>query len=953
MRCLRAFIIAAIAAGFLPAASRGDSPNPPAGGLDSLGDAPLLAELAGRGLDDLLNRAFEVENVPPDSRAAMQSLLALHRLASDSGLSPSQRQQMLESVADNIDRVIGTYNGDVELLLKEGQVVAEQGVDPLTGVLEVWGSSPVARARLRPIAQAAMKIYQRAEQLASARADDLANRITSPDDKLAVQWQRASDVAGAASYQKARMQYAVALSLEPGDGHRSPLIETAAKSFSRWDNADSGIQPEVRLLLAKLQMLRGPGGITAARELLNSLLNSDKSQISPAPSPGLLFRARCSMVIADVMAGDATAARAALDDATADQKANFANDTQQAAALRLLEYRILALAADQAPAGDEKTAANAKAAAALNQLMQDFPGLREVILQQLAVRLPSDSDLTQADPTLLKAVVDQGRQVVIANQPDQVKDKATLQHALDAAREILNRCKAGSLPPPEALEPALLVGVFQEYLGDKVAAVDTLLDYIEQYGSDPAAKADFALERARSLIGELRESSPKDPQVLRVQDRFLPIAINPPFNKREFALQYASDLVSQGKWAEAIKYYHMVPADEDPARVLTARYGEMVAIKNELEDDSNLSDQQRQALVNQIQSMSGAVQALARGLIQSSSPDDEKARARSTLARTQLLAADLIRRQSKDPQRVLSILNGFEDSVQGMPDAKALLSGALFLRVQAYMQLGRNNDATQALVEYLKATGAGEGAQTVRDLLATLSGELDKARADADAAKSSGNIGAQHAAEDQIRQLADNRAMLSGFLVQWAQQSTDPKIHGYTYIYRRFDADTKRQAATLETDPNQRKQELADAMQLYRQLQSPENFTLYQATIDPGSSADRNYPDPLVTLGIGLIAYEQGDCKAVKESLGPLVRDEKLGENNDQVWEATYKLLDCMHTLAKSGDPDTTDAQVQQSLKLLYLIWRDQTGGKKWHNPFESLRQKVMPDWTLPPARQN
>jgi hypothetical protein len=270
--------------------------------------------------------------------------------------------------------------------------------------------------------------------------------------------------------------------------------------------------------------------------------------------------------------------------------------------------------------------------------------------------------------------------------------------------------------------------------------------------------------------------------------------------------------------------------------------------------------------------------------------------------------------------------------VQGLPDAKSLISGALFLRVQAYMQLNRNNDATKTLVEYLNATSANEGAQTVHDLLATLNTELDEARTSGDAA--------------QIRQLADNRAMLSGFLVKWADGSQDPKIHGYAYIYRRFDADTKRLAGELETDPTARQRDLTAALDLYKQLQSPENVVLYQSSLDPG--ADKDYPDPLVTLGIGLIAYEQHDCQTVKDTLGRLIQDEKLGENNDQYWEAAYKLLDCMHTLAKQGDPHTSDADVAKSLKVLYLIWRDETGGPKYHDQFEALRKEVLPDWTVP-----
>jgi hypothetical protein len=725
--------------------------------------------------------------------------------------------------------------------------------------------------------------------------------------------------------------------LDPADSQRGQLIDEALKSFERWDNADSGVQPQVRLLMAKLDVLNGDKeDIAKAKQMIDVLVKTPGSQISPAPTPELIFEALCYSVIASLSANDLGNAQAALTDATAYQQAHFANDPEQAGALRLLEYRLLALRADQTSAGSEKDAANAAAVNALAQLVTDFPGLRDAIYRQLAARLPANPDPSKLDPMLLLALVEQGRQQVVGAPT--AADKPKLQLALSAAREILSRYSTGAFPAAQAVEPSLLYGVFLEYLGDKTGAVDALLDHIARFGSDPKGNAKFALDEATNLIGELRQSATDaqgklDPQVERVQDRFLPVAINPPFNHREFAQLWASTLLDQEKWSEALKYYQMIPDTEPPARVLAARYGQMVALK-ELEESPGTSPSERKQWTGQIQNLADTVKSLANTVITTSGSEQEKARAKSTLARMSLLAADITRQHDNDPQRVLQLLNGFENSVAGLPDAKSLINGALFLRVQAYMQLGRDNDATQTLVEYLNATSAAEGEQTVHDLLATLSNQLDKARA-------AGDTAAQTA-------LANNRATLSGFLVKWASDSTDAKIHGYAYTYRRFDADVKRQAAELQTDPANRQRDLAAALALYQDLQSPANVALYQAGLDP--AADKNYPDPLVTLGIGLIAYDLGDCHTVKSTLGRLIQDEKLGEDNDEYWEATYKLLDCMHTLAAGGDKETTDAQVRQSLKIVYLIWRDGTGGKKWHEKFEQLRHVVLPDWAPPPS---
>jgi len=919
----------------------------PASGLAGLDENALYSELANRGLDDLLKRAMDLDGVAPEQRAAIASLSSLHRLETERNLSDEARQTLLNNVVAGLDRILATLHGDPELIVSQAKIIAEQGVDPQTGLREYWGPSDVEKDRLRPLAEAAVKMYDQAQQLAAAQATDLANRITSPDDKLADQWKRASETAAAAAYQKTRMQYALALSMDSTDPQRQQLINQAIKSFADWDNADSQIQAQVRLLMAKLHVLTGDRDeIADGQKLLDSIIHNSKNEISPAPSPEMIFEAGCFGVIADLAANDLTSARAALADATAFQQSHFPNDKDETAALRLLAFRILATVADQSPPGADKDRANAAAVEALAGLVRDFPNLRGAIFRQLAARLPANRDLTKLDPMLLLALVDQGRQTVVAGEsaeraspsasvaPLLPADRAKLREAADAAKEILTRLSAGNFPRAEAADPSFLLGIFLERLGDKTAAVEALLDHIDRFHGDPRSHADAALERARALLGQLRQSSPADPQVLQLENRFLPIAINPPFNQREFALQYAASLFGQSKWAEAVKYYRMVPDTEPPQRLLVARYGEMVSLKNQLEETAGLGPEQKRQWTEEIQRLADSVTSLARDVVNGSGSEAEKLRAKSTLARMSLIAADITRRERNDPRRVLELLNGFEDSVRGLPDAKSLVGGALFLRVQAYMQLGRNNDATQTLLKYLNTAPANEGAQTVHDLLAVLNTELDQARRSGDTA--------------QIRQLADNRAMLSGFLVKWAADSGDPKIHGYSYIYRRFDADTKRLAAQLDTDPATRQRDLAAALDLYKQLQSPQNVAMYQASLDPG--ADKDYPDPLVTLGIGLIAYEQGDCQTVKNTLGRLIQDEKLGEDNDQYWEAAYKLLDCMQKLAKQGDPSTTEAQVQQSLKVLYLIWRDETGGTKYHDEFEALRKEVLGSWTPPAA---
>jgi hypothetical protein len=918
--------------------------------LDSLHEDALYGELADLGLDDLLKRALEVDHIPPDRQASVWTLASMHRLQNDKTLSDPERQAILNKLISGVDQTLATLGNDPELLMEEAKVIAQQAVDPQTGLLEYWGGSAAQRAHLRPAAQAAVHMFDAAATAATAQATDLANRITSPDDKIAEQWRKASDIAGEAAYQKARLQCALALSLEPDDPQRQSAISDAIKSLATWDTPDSGIQAQVHLLLAKLHVLTGDHDeIETAQGLLSDFTRDHVTDvISPAPSHELVYEAMCYRVIAALAENDLARAQTAMDDAEVYQNAKFEHDREQEAALRLLKYRLLAQQADQAADGPDKDAANSAAVQALTGLIHDFPNLRDAIYHQLAARLPASPDLSTLDPTLLLAVVDQGREAVAGATPDRPADPAQLRQSTNAAREVLKRLDAKNYPVAEAVESSFLLGIFEEALGHKAAAVDALLDHITRFGSDPNSHADVALDRARAMISQMRQATPPDPEVRRLEDRFLPTAVNPPFNQKEFALQYAANLFSEQKWGDAISYYEKVPDTEPPKLLLVARYGEMVALKNQLEQTHGLTAAEKNQYTTQIQGLADRVGALAHQILQSNASDADKLSAKSTLSRMSLIAADITRRDQNDPQRVLQLLDGFESSVQGLPDAKSLVSGALFLRVQAYMQLRRSNDATQTLVKFLSTSTPDEGAQTVHDLLATLNKDLDSARGERDAAAQRKDGAAEQKANADIRTLADNRAMLSGFLVKWASDSQDPKIHSYAYTYERFDADTKRLAAELESDPTARKRELNTALRLYHDLQSPQNIALYQAGITTESGIDRDYPDPLVSLGIGLISYDLGDCQAVKSALGPLIQDEKLGQNNDQYWEASYKLLDCLNTLAKAGDPSTSEAQVQQSLKVLYLIWRDGTGGPLYHEKFEALRKSVLPDWKIP-----
>src|SRR3954467_11820637 len=71
-------------------------------GLETLSDERLISELASRGLTNLLDRAFEVNKVPPPQRDGMRALVALRQL-SDSKLTVAQRRALVGKIAAGIE----------------------------------------------------------------------------------------------------------------------------------------------------------------------------------------------------------------------------------------------------------------------------------------------------------------------------------------------------------------------------------------------------------------------------------------------------------------------------------------------------------------------------------------------------------------------------------------------------------------------------------------------------------------------------------------------------------------------------------------------------------------------------------------------------------------------------------------------------------------------------------
>ena len=330
------------------------------------------------------------------------------------------------------------------------------------------------------------------------------------------------------------------------------------------------------------------------------------------------------------------------------------------------------------------------------------------------------------------------------------------------------------------------------------------------------------------------------------------------------------------------------------------------------------------------------------------------------LAGTSLLAAEVARADQKDPKRALEVLSNFEQQVAGLPDENQRLTDMLLIRVQSYLSLNQTDQATAELVTLLDRNPA-EGGRLVYGVLTSLDEQLDRAEA-------GGNT-------DQIREIARNRAKLTGFLVQMARTSKDPSINHLAYGYAVFDAEVQRYAAMQEPNEADKKAGLERALDLFTKLNTVENLTQYKTDLaareaalktqqpsaldgTPTSPQQPEPPpeyDPAVQLGLARTNFDLGNWLQARNDFARLINDKKLGpairivrrngqeteSDNDQFWEANYKLLRCNFTL--NNPPDV--ARSITYLKTLYIRYGNEVGGKKWHADFEKLRQEVAPDF--------
>jgi len=907
-------------------------------GLDSLGDDQLMGELADRGLDSLLDRYFDIHNVPQAQRTGLRTMQALHDLNDPSKkLSNAERQRRARQVAEGITAALPNLK-DPQRLVADANLLMDAGVVRDANLLEYWGQNPATQARLQPVVQAVYSMLGRASDEAAKQVQQLSSQLRNSSGNAAQRWEQMQNLADTAKYRQQMTAYYLALSL-PKD-KRGPVVDAALTYLKELDNNDSTVQPQVRLMMGKLNLVKGD--YADGKQTFQTIWSVDKA-IQPPPDVSQQYEARYFSLAGSVEEGKLADSKRGLDELIAWEKSAFGSDAEAmkkvTAAAEMMRYRIDLAEAALAKDSNTKKAAQAAAVQVLLNLSAQRPDLKPIIYQQLVERLPKDKPVGELDPLLLQGLMSKAANE--ANKPatDKSVDKEVLDRGLAAAKEVLARAekRAPGITPQLADDAARLVPVAVEALGQKVEAANAYLDYAVKNAAVHPETSQAALDDAGRLTFALRKDNPDDPAVSELYDRFLPTAINRPFNKTALAFYYAQRLRLQNKPREALRFFQMVtPQDKNYA---SAQYFQLGALQDLL--DQKLDPAERSRLTSDVVKLAEQARQAYAGAT------DEIGRARAAVAT--ITEAKVMNTELKKPQQTLALLNGFDAAVKGLPDEKILITDALLTRVNAYMSLGQLKQSTDSLVALLNQTGGLQGAEYVRELLQRLDNDFDKAEASGD--------------QSRMRDIARSEADLSGFLVQWAKSNPKKEIRDFTYSYMVFDARTKRLAGTLETDPNQRQALLHQALAAYQNLQQPPNVALYKATLDPKKIAagaiDPTQPDPNVSLGVALTDYELKNYHGASQLLGELLNGGKLGgptivvqdaggndrkiQDNDLYWEATFKLY--RSNAAQASSPEDSSLEgTKRGLKNLLV-----RGGipAKWQDKFDSLRREIIPTFNV------
>lgn len=915
MRFPRAILVSAAVAVL---SSAGLAQNAEPKGLDAIGDERLYTELAKRNLTGLLDYAFEKNNVAPTQQDAIRAGAALARLQGDTTLGITERRKLVAEFVNALPQLLPQMS-DPAGLLANANLLIEYGIKTDQRLLEYFGPNASIMSRLNPVVEAGQQILVKAKDTADAAANAAANNW--PAGRAA--WEKNDRLATTAEYTRNILHYANALSLDKASADRAKHIAEAIEYLTQFDTEDNPGRASVKFYLGKLYLAEGtPESLAKAKtELTFVLKNSDPADI------GNQYDARVALALAAIASKDPAATEAAIKDfenwVTQNKivAGNPGAETEFKAALGGLRYRNLI--AQNKPAEADK---------ALDNLQQDVPGLRGLILELMAANVKPDTPVDKLNNLLLQSLRAKAESEVI-KPASAAFDKDAIQRGIDATLEIIKR---GGADNEQVIQDSQYVlGFLYQKLGKNTEAAAAFLDYAEKHNKKPEDldRANTALSNGIALVGELYRTQMGDPAVTALYDRTLDLAVAKPFERLQFAFERARRLQAKGSLDEAIKMYDLVKSDNK--QYDEAQYFKMVAIRSKL-DKLQPEAKERPALLAELQKLADKVTQAYEGKLASATPEIAMV-LRTRLAQTRLVAADVALVDQKDPKRALQLLEGFEQATKGLPNADKLLSQVLLIRVKSYVQANLVAEGVKE-IQKLASDRPKEAMQIIFDLMDKLNEQVVAA----EAAKR----------DDEVANLERTRAELTPVLVKLIRESNNAELKKFDYQISLYDAEQQRRAAELTKDEAKSKELMQAALKRFEAMEAKEQFEKYIEGIEKEKQAKARQTgyDPQVKLGLARANFALGNWDAARRPLALLFRDKVLGDgtivkfgpggqaesvDNPTYWEAVLMLIRSNLALNEGTDAMKT------WLTGLSNTWKSDLGGQRWAEEFKKLQSDM------------
>lgn len=406
---------------------------------------------------------------------------------------------------------------------------------------------------------------------------------------------------------------------------------------------------------------------------------------------------------------------------------------------------------------------------------EQMQGLRDFIYKRWEASL-SDTQGVEALPPLVRLAVSQvlrqqGQAIIERlddpqdsqdiSSDDRLAQRAQAKEKLADAIRLAETLTGPSIKPAirsEAMfNQAIAMHAASPSDADNRLKLTTILtDLADQMPGQPVAED--AITAAVALLRELHQVLPTPPGVEPAYERAVSVLFNK-FPTSEAAdnerLYYGYTVFAQtGKHREAVDMFQRVPFDHDD--YFTAQRQSLISL-HDLDKESQPGAKPR--IRREIDSLIKRIVSEAAGIQGSMVNPDRAASARRAEATTKIITAALAM-DDGDFDAVIQALDGFEEAY---PDQADLLAEALENRIIALGDAGRHEELAAA-AQHMVEDYPEQAAPVIDQVLTQAEQRIEALQVEA----ANANSLTRQKLQDQIDAQARAAAVLSGYLLEWA-----------------------------------------------------------------------------------------------------------------------------------------------------------------------------------------